>query len=436
MKILYHHRIRSKDGQYVHLEELVGALRKLGHEVRIVGPEAVGSAVFGADAGIVEWMKRRMPKALYEIIEFGYGAFAYLRLARAIKGFRPDGIYERYNLFLPAGVWAKKRFGLPFLLEVNAPLYAERKRFDGIALDTLARSSERAAWRGADVVLPVTHSLAELIAQEIGEDQRVVVIPNGINPDHFAGRLDSAAVRLRWNLGGKLVLGFTGFVRDWHGLDRVIASIANDPPERSRVLFVVGDGPARAALEAQAKTLGIASRVIFTGVVARADVPDYVSVFDIALQPAVVPYASPLKLFEYLALGRAIVAPDQPNIREVLTNGANALLFDPSDPETLAVTIDRLSCDAPLRARLADGARRTIVERGLTWARNAERVTELFESLGVRSERLTQPAPFFCDEEHRPAGASVATLAHRPAMLDDSERSGSGSNAATMREQA
>lgn len=381
MKILYHHRIRSKDGQYVHLEELVGALRALGHDVLVVGPDAVGSAEFGSDAGVVAWMKRRLPRAVYEVAEWGYGIHAYRRLARAIEAFRPDVLYERYNLFSTAGVKARRRYGLPMLLEINAPIYAERKRFDGIALDGLARASERKAWQGADVLLPVTRALAAMVDETTGRSARVEVIANGINLAHFAGPFETGAVRARWQLDGRVVLGFTGFVRDWHGLDRVIDAIARDGPEHPRMLFVVGDGPARAALEAQAAALGIASRVVFTGIVPREQIPAYVSTFDVALQPAVVSYASPLKLFEYLALGRAIVAPDQPNIREVLDDGANALLFDPAAPDGLTNAIDRLSADAALRRRLAAGARETIERRGLTWARNAERVVGLFDEL-------------------------------------------------------
>src|SRR4051794_40171375 len=121
MKILYHHRIRSKDGQFVHLEELVHALRALGHEVLLVGPDAVGHAAFGSDAGLVAWLKKRLPRALYEVAEWGYGFYAYRRLTKAIVAFRPDAIYERYNLFSTAGVRAKRRFKLPMLLEINAP---------------------------------------------------------------------------------------------------------------------------------------------------------------------------------------------------------------------------------------------------------------------------------------------------------------------------
>ena len=134
------------------------------------------------------------------------------------------------------------------------------------------------------------------------------------------------------------------------------------------------------------RRLGIAPRVVFTGIVPRDEIPSYVSTFDIALQPAVVAYASPLKLFEYLALGRAIVAPDQPNIREVLDDGVNALLFDTRDPDGLTDAIDRLTGDDVLRERLARGARLSIAQRGLTWARNAERVVALFDDLlGARA---------------------------------------------------
>ena len=146
-------------------------------------------------------------------------------------------------------------------------------------------------------------------------------------------------------------------------------------------LLLVGDGPVRDELEQQAQRLGVADHVTFTGVVQRDQVASYVAAFDIALQPAVVAYASPLKLFEYLALGRAIVAPSQANIREVLEDGVNAVLFDPEDEAGLVKAIQRLIEDPALRQRLALKAGATISERGLTWHANAQRVTQLARSL-------------------------------------------------------
>jgi len=87
-----------------------------------------------------------------------------------------------------------------------------------------------------------------------------------------------------------------------------------------------------------------------------------------------VAYASPLKIFDYMAAGRAIVAPDQPNIREILTSGETALLFDPAQPAAVWLAVLRLAGDAALRARLGAAAQAEIVRRRYTWAGNAARL--------------------------------------------------------------
>lgn len=380
MKILYHHRTRSKDGQYVHIEEMVGALRSLGHEVCIVAPAGAEDEAFGADAGMVAWLKRHMPKFAYEIAELAYSLVAYRQLAVAVRHFQPDCLYERYNLFLPAGVWISRRFKLPMLLEVNAPLLDERSRYDGLALTRLARWSEGYAWRNADRVLPVTQVMADIVATYGVAPERMQVIPNGINSERFKPS-SIAAAKTALGLESSLVLGFTGFVRDWHGLDKVIDMIAGDAPDAGRTLLIVGDGPARAGLEQQASRLRISHRVRFTGLVERDDVARHVAAFDIALQPAVVSYASPLKLFEYLALGKAIIGPAQPNIEEILRDGYNAVLFDPADPHAMPQAISRLCEDKALRVHVAENARRTIDEQQLTWVGNARKVVALFQTL-------------------------------------------------------
>jgi glycosyltransferase involved in cell wall biosynthesis len=391
VRILYHHRTRSKDGQYVHIEEMIHALRKQGHEVIIVAPPSAETESFGSDAGAVALLKRWLPKWFYELMELGYSAVAYRRLAKAIREHKPDCIYERYNLFLPAGIWAARRYKLPLLLEVNAPILEERSRYDGLSLTRLARWSQAYAWRNADVTLPVTQVLGDIVASYGVDPKRIVVIPNGINGERFEFAPDVEAAKRALGLDGRLVLGFTGFVRDWHGLDKVLDLIANDPPASRRHLLVVGDGPARPNLERQARELGIENRVTFTGIVGRDDVARHVAAFDIALQPAVVAYASPLKLFEYLALGKAIVGPAQPNIEEILVQNQNAVLFDPNDTDALAAAIQVLCTDDALRARVAENARATIGTRQLTWDANARRVVGLFDEL-LQDSPAPQPA--------------------------------------------
>jgi len=391
MKILYHHRIRSKDGQYVHLEELTGAFARLGHQVILVGPGAVEREEFGAGAGIVATLKKYLPKFTYEILEFGYAIPAFLRLWRAARRHRPDGVYERYSLFFPAGTWVAKILQIPFLLEVNAPLFEERSRYGGIQLNWLASWSEGYVWRGADFALPVTQVLADHLRRAGVPDSRIVVIPNGVDLKKFPANLDRQKAKERLGLGGKLILGFTGFVRDWHGLDRVIDWLASHPGPTARHLLIAGDGPARASLEQRARERGVSDSVTITGVVKRSEVSRYVAAYDVALQPAVVEYASPLKLFEYLALGCAIIAPSMPNIREILVDGQNAVLFDPVVPESLGRAVERVCDDEAFRVRISHGAQRTIEDRQFTWDHNAERILQLFQQLiagySVRSAR-------------------------------------------------
>jgi glycosyltransferase involved in cell wall biosynthesis len=379
MKILYHHRVASKDGQYVHIEEIVASLRKLGHEVVICEPDSIGRTEFGGASSLVDTLRARLPGFVHELAEWLYSIPDYLKLRRLIREHRPDCIYERYNLLFSSGIWASRRFGLPILMEVNAPLYAERLANNGLSLRRLARWSEDYAWRSADHVLPVTRVLADTVVDRGVPEERITVIPNGINADFARGLPGPGIADQRYGLVGKLVLGFTGFVRDWHRLDRVLSAIAAHP-EQNWQLMLVGDGPDRPRLERIAGELGIADRLTVTGIVGREQMPGLVQRFDVALQPDVVPYASPLKMFEYLALGKAILAPDSANIREILRDGDNALLFR-QDDESFTRQLLRLCSDESLRGRLGESARASVERQGLYWDNNARTITGLFEAL-------------------------------------------------------
>jgi glycosyltransferase involved in cell wall biosynthesis len=377
MKLVFHHRIATRHGQAVHMDELIAALEGLGHEVIVVGPPRTQGAAFGGGGGLVRRLKERLPRALYEIAELGYSVPATVRLWRAVRRHRPDAVYERYAIYLLAGAWVRRLTRTPLLLEVNSPMFEERRDFGGgIALERLAEWAQRSVWQRADVVLPVTEVLADRLRDAGVRPERITVVHNGIDPTRFPV-LDGRTMRERLGLTDKVVLGFTGFVREWHGVDRVVALLPRLAERADVHLLVVGDGPARPELEQQARELGVSDRLTVTGVVGRDDIAAHVAAFDVALQIGVTAYASPLKLFEYMAMGRAVIAPSTPNIREVVHHDRDALLFEPDDDESLAAVIDRASGDAALRERLGAEARRTIDEQGYTWAANARRVAEL-----------------------------------------------------------
>ena len=363
----------------------MGALREQGHSVIVVGPDDRLDRRMDAGAGNAGGLLGRLPRWLYELAETGYSLISFLKLLRAYRKHRPDAFYERYNLFSLSGVALRWITGLPMALEINAPLYEERDANGGLALRRLARLTERLAWRNADICLPVTATLSEKVRQICGSKSVIEVVHNGVSPAFLTGA-DRQPVRARFGLHDSLVLGFVGFVRPWHGLDRIIDLLASGILPANSHLLVVGDGPVLPELKRQADKLGVASRITFAGVVQRAEMPKYVASFDIALQPYVVPYASPLKLFEYMALGKAIVAPSSSNIREILSDGRSALLFDPESPDGLANAVVRLAADPAIRLGLGKEAAATIRKKSLTWAENARTVVGLLN--GAKNRRM------------------------------------------------
>jgi glycosyltransferase involved in cell wall biosynthesis len=377
MRILYSHRVQSRDGQGVHIDELVRALRAAGHTVNMVGPASYQKTGFGGENALTAAARRLLPAAAASWAEIAYDHQAYRRLLHAHALFKPDLIYERCNLFFTAGARVARKTGNLFYLEVNSPLAQERAEHGGLALAARAARMEQQVWRAADRVLPVTQVLADIVAASGVPPEKLSVTPNAVDLARFPPRPPRPE--------SPVSLGFVGFVRAWHGLDRVIEGMARTG---NVTLTIVGDGPARPALEALAARLNVADRVTFTGVVPPETVGTLVAGFDIALQPQATPYASPLKIFDYMAAGCAIVAPDQPNIREILQHAQTAILFAPDDPALMWNAVQWLIEEPALRTRLGSAARAWIEQENRTWAGNAARIVAHAETdLAARQNR-------------------------------------------------
>ena len=176
----------------------------------------------------------------------------------------------------------------------------------------LAKWSEYYAWYNADHLCPVTHELAIFIKKAGVDEKNITVIANGINLKKFY--VKGKAQRYK-AFEDKLILGFVGFCREWHQLDKILELIARSSKENI-ILLIVGDGPASEKLKKKANLLNISNKLHITGVVEREVIPEWIDQFDIALQPAVTPWASPLKLIEYLAKEKQL----SPQIQTILEN--------------------------------------------------------------------------------------------------------------------
>jgi glycosyltransferase involved in cell wall biosynthesis len=142
--------------------------------------------------------------------------------------------------------------------------------------------------------------------------------------------------------------------------------------------MLVGDGPLRQSLETQAAALGIRNRLILTGPVPHVEMPAYLSAMDICVVPHSNAYRSPIKLFEYMARARAVVAPRTEPIALIVRHGENGLLFDSEDPSDLRAQLIALLNDAALRSRLGEEARRDVTQK-YTWTENARKLLSKVE---------------------------------------------------------
>jgi glycosyltransferase involved in cell wall biosynthesis len=413
MHILYHHRTTGQDAQGIHIQEILRAFHALGHTTELVSfadrkrtkdgaakPAAnappspnphgttrrEGAHALRAIAEPLEvpaarggeryrWLERlRNLAAVYEAAELAYNLWGFWALARAVRRRRPVLLYERYSLFNVSGVLVSKLWRIPMVLEVNAPLAYEKEHYEKLALRRLAYGLERWICSHSTRTIVVSTPMKKILERQGVPADHMIVVSNGVSTVEIASALGRCDVRAKHGIGAKLVLGFVGWFKPWHRLDTVIELLASRPQWRGRIhLLFVGDGPEMAALRALARSRGVESSVTFTGPVGRDLIYDHIDAFDVALQPHVTDYASPMKIFEYLALGKCVVAPDLENIREILTHGEDGLLFEPGDAADMGRAIELLVSDPGRVQRMGDSARAKIEARRYYWIENARR---------------------------------------------------------------
>lgn len=372
MRILYHHRTLADGAEGIHIAEMVAAFRHLGHEVHVRG--LAGGEGGATRQGLVRRLRSVAPDAVFELASVGGNVVDYIAVRRAIGAIRPDFLYKRHARYDVGALYAALHAGIPAVLEVNC-LFTGRQyhQFEPLALDALAARLERRALTLSSVVLAVSTPLSREI--DAAAPVQSVVLPNGVDPQRFdPARAKPDDVRFRHHLGTALTIGWAGVVREWHGLELLLEALVSVPDAH---LLLVGDGPARPAFERRASALGLASRVVVTGRIPHAQMSDHLAAMDIAVVANDgTGVASPMKLLEYMAMGLAVVAPSLDNIRDLVTDDTNGLLFTPGDSGSLAAVLRRLSGDESLRQRLGRSARLT-VEQERNWRLNAERVIML-----------------------------------------------------------
>ena len=381
MNILYLHRTQAKGVEGVHIGEIVNAWRKLGHSVRILSPvddqlgdkyEDSNPPAASIKKQILRFVSARFPEFIFELAEMAYNLIT-VRLAGKIGGEKTDLIFERYAIFAVAGAFLAKRWRIPFIVEVNYTSRSLLVRKRSPLLRPIAKAADHYIFSRATALVAVSSYLKQNLISDFGvRPERIIVLPNAADPDLFDIGKVLRPSRFA-NVHGKIV-GFVGGFYPWHGVELLVCAfqrIAAQVPDAK--LMLVGDGPTLPAIRAQIDQLGLFERVILPGQIPHRELPGYIAMFHIGVMPDSNEYGSPMKIFEYMALGKPVVVPDYAPLLDVIEDGVEGRVFAARNVEQLAECMAMLLTDKAAHSRMGAQARNKILIKH-NWRKNAETI--------------------------------------------------------------
>jgi glycosyltransferase involved in cell wall biosynthesis len=376
VNILYHFRTRGTGAEAVHISGIVRAFEKMGHRVILSSPtgadprQTAGATPFAEPpAGIrasIARLTRFLPGALFELLELLYNLPAFARNLSLVRRHDCHLIFERHAFFLFSTAIVARLRRIPLVVEVNELVGDSRIRAQPL-FSPLARWSDRFLFRRATLIVVVSPHLKRRVMEYGIPENRILVLPNAVSEDELAIATQPFPLKLP---PASFLLGFTGWLVEWHRLDFLIDALAA-PQFSSVILVLIGDGPLRPALESQAHTLGV--RLHFTGPLPHSSIPAALRSMDACVVPHSNSYRSPIKLFEFMAQQRPVIAPRTEPIESVVTDGRDALLFTPLDVASFRLTLQKLLDSSALRQSIGASAR-SLIEQKHTWERNAAQI--------------------------------------------------------------
>jgi glycosyltransferase involved in cell wall biosynthesis len=394
VNILFHHRTRGRGAEGVHIRGVVKGLKQLGNNVDILSlpgaePEAEESKASNENIktpstkkssfSILSDLTKHVPEFVFELIELAFNFIAVIRLRKTVKEKNISLIYERYSLFMFASVWWAKRNNLPIVLEINDSCQVQRVRL--LTFKRLAAKIERWIFKNATGLVFISTRFKEVAEQAYGPIANSVVSPNGADLDKFIiDETSGLALRNKLGIENKIVLGYVGAFVHWHGIDWFVDLICERLKEKPElVLLLVGDGVAFEGIKKRVIEAGVESQVILPGKVPHHEVSAFLSTMDLGILPDSNDYGSPMKLFEFMAMGKGMIAPDFSPIAEVVKDNQTSWLFKAGDrkaciEKVFEIVNERETCKkVGLNARL-------YIENERQWKHNAEQLLSLVTS--------------------------------------------------------
>jgi glycosyltransferase involved in cell wall biosynthesis len=369
-------------GAATHINGFVNAATELGAEIRMISNDYI-AGIDKTNLTLIDPEPLGVTRAAFDLrnnLIFSAGAL------REIEHSPVDLIYQRYARFSWAGVAASLRTGVLLFLEYNGSEVWIGKHWDRGSRLPLLERFERLNLEAAERIFVVADVERRNLLRAGIADEKIVVNPNGVDPEKFRPGVGGVAVRRELGVADDETLaGFVGTFGPWHGVLTLAEAITLLPADSGVRFLLVGAGKLRDEVQRIICAAGKQQQVIFAGHVEHERVPALLDACDMLLSPHVPLedgsefFGSPTKLFEYMAMGKGIVASRLGQIGEVLADQETALLTEPGNARELADAILRLDRSRDLRERLGAAARRAAIAKH-TWKHNARRVLDEYHS--------------------------------------------------------
>lgn len=390
MKVAYFNYLydmeHSSVGAAVHVRELAKGLEAQGHDVSTHYMNRFTSVESSVESPMRGFLKKKLWRYLNQINALLSNASYFRKEWRILSQEKPDAILERYNFLNVSLVLAARLKKIPLVLEVNSPMAYENKKFSdhAVRLPFFPAYLEKINLQLADKIYVVSSELKEYYKNRGIDSTKMQVVPNGADEKRINPDINSDGIVGKFNLQDKLVIGFVGSFHYWHGMENLLKFIQTILSKHEHVTFLlVGTGPLKENLEKALQNEVSAGRVVFPGYVEHENVPSFLAAMDIVLAPY--PnleffYYSPLKLFEYMAAGKAVIASSVGQITEIITDSYDGFLVEPDNFEEMQNKALTLIENDGMRNRLGKNARKTIEEK-YTWTKTAEKISQLLNEV-------------------------------------------------------
>ncbi len=366
-------------GHVVRATALLDALQSLGHEV--IRLEASTSSEAKLSVHLYRKLIRNIiPKAIAlkmrDAARIRYGKKYALRLIEKAKEIQPDLILETHIAFSLAGKIASETLGIPLVLDDCSPAWEEEQQYS-VGLKEEARKIYREVTDWASLIVAVNQTMKNNLIAEGITPAKLITVENGFDSKSFNAKTDGNIRRTELRIPeDKKIILFVGSFQPYHKVNMLIEAFNMMKYRSMAHLLLVGFGREFEASKALVEKLSLLEEVTFTGHVAYPDIPSYIALGTFAVMPATNDYGNPMKIYEYMAMGKAVVAPNQPTIFEIATHQSDSLLFEPNNVQALSNTLDELVINKDACIRL--GLKGSEIASQHSWERRATRLQDAF----------------------------------------------------------